>query len=84
MLRNDYLACHQFDVRDQIDQIRAPTLVLAAADDRMVKLKFSETLAEHIPDAALVVFDGAGHMFPLEKSQDVAQTVALWLRERAW
>jgi pimeloyl-ACP methyl ester carboxylesterase len=83
VLRNDYLACQRFDVRDQLDQITVPTLVLAGADDRMVKLKFSQTLAERIPDAVLVVFQG-GHMFPLEKSREVAATIVEWLQERAW
>lgn len=84
VLRADYLACQAFDVRDQIEQIAAPTLVLAAREDRMVKLKFSETLSERIPNATLVVIEGAGHMFPLEKPQEVAEAVAHWLRERTW
>lgn len=85
VLRDDYLACQAFDVRDQLDQISAPTLVLGAADDRMVKLKFSTFLAERIPNAALVVIEGnAGHMFPLEQPHIVADAVSQWLSERAW
>jgi pimeloyl-ACP methyl ester carboxylesterase len=84
VLRGDYLACQAFDVRDQIERIAAPTLVLAAREDRMVKLKFSETLSERIPNATLVVIEGAGHMFPLEKPQEVAEAVAHWLREHTW
>jgi pimeloyl-ACP methyl ester carboxylesterase len=84
VLHGDYVACQRFDVRDKLEQITAPTLVLGAADDRMVKLKFSVTLSERIPNATLVVIQGAGHMFPLEKSQEVARAVAQWLAEQKW
>lgn len=81
VLRGDYLACQLFDVRDKLAQIAAPTLVLCAADDQMVKLKFSVTLAERIPHARLVTVEGAGHMFPLEKGPVVSRVVSEWLAE---
>jgi pimeloyl-ACP methyl ester carboxylesterase len=81
VLRDDYLACQSFDVRDRIEQITAPSLVLGAADDQMVKLKFSATLAERIPHSRLVTIEGAGHMFPLEQGQAVSQAVSEWLAE---
>ncbi len=84
VLQGDYIACQKFDVRDQLERIIAPTLVLAAADDRMVKLKFGVTLSERIPNATLVVIEGAGHMFPLEKAQEVAGAVARWLAGQKW
>jgi pimeloyl-ACP methyl ester carboxylesterase len=84
VLQGDYIACQKFDVREYLEQIAAPTLVLAAADDRMVKLKFGVTLSERIPNATLVVIEGAGHMFPLEKAQEVADAVARWLAEQKW
>jgi pimeloyl-ACP methyl ester carboxylesterase len=49
-----------------------------------MKLKFSLTLGERIPNAKLVVIEGAGHMFPLEKSQEVADAVGQWLAEQEW
>jgi pimeloyl-ACP methyl ester carboxylesterase len=84
VLQGDYIACQNFDVRDKLGQIAAPTLVLGAADDRMVGLKFSVTLGERIPNATLVIIEGAGHMFPLEKSREVARAVTRWLAERTW
>lgn len=83
VLRGDYLACQGFDVRDQIDRIAAPALVLGAADDNMVKVKFSATLAERIPHARLVVIEGAGHMFPLERAKMTADAITQWL-EQTW
>jgi pimeloyl-ACP methyl ester carboxylesterase len=84
VLRGDYLACQAFDVREQLAQITAPTLVLAATEDRMVKLKFGVTLAERIPHARLVEIAGAGHMFPLEKAAVVAGAISQWLAEQSW
>jgi len=82
VVRDDYLACQAFDVRDRLEQIAAPTLVIGAEEDRMVPLKFSRTLAERIPGARLVVIAGAGHMFPLEQPQQVASTLEQWLAEQ--
>jgi pimeloyl-ACP methyl ester carboxylesterase len=82
VLQGDYLACMAFDVRDQLEQIKAPTLVLGSPDDWMVKLKFSQTLAERIPDAQLVVVNGGGHMFPLEQSEAVVKAVTAWFSEK--
>ncbi|MCZ2097485.1 MAG: alpha/beta fold hydrolase [Anaerolineae bacterium] len=82
VVRDDYRACQAFDVRARLEQIAAPALVVGAEDDRMVPLKFSRTLAERIPGARLVVIEGAGHMFPLEKAPQVASAIEGWLAEQ--
>ncbi len=83
-LQADYRACQSFDVRAQINRITAPTLVIAAAGDRMVPLKFSETLSERIPHAVLVTIAGAGHMVPLERPLDVTDAITRWLKRQDW
>jgi len=84
VLRGDYLACQSFDVRDRLDRIAVPTLVMCAAEDRLVRPKFGLTLAERIPNARLVMIEQAGHMFPLEKAPLVAQAVLAWFAEQGW
>jgi pimeloyl-ACP methyl ester carboxylesterase len=84
VLRSDYRACQAFDVRDQLAAISAPVLVLAAEADRMVKLKFSLYLAERIPNSDMMIFEGCGHMFPLEKPQEVAEGMLHWLSDQEW
>jgi len=84
VLRGDYLACQSFDMRDRLHKITAPALIIAATDDRMVHLSFSETLAGRIPRAALVVIQGAGHMLPLERPAEVARAVTEWLEAGQW
>ena len=84
VLRGDYLACQSFDVRDRLGAISAPALVVGASDDRMVRISFSETLAERIPRATLIVIQGAGHMVPLERPAEVARAVTEWLETGQW
>ncbi|NLX12015.1 MAG: alpha/beta fold hydrolase [Chloroflexi bacterium] len=84
VLRGDYLACQAFDVRGRLEQISAPVLVIGASEDRMVRPKFSATLAEQIPGAQLVMIEGAGHMLPLEQPQAVAAAVQAWLGGQTW
>ena len=84
VLHDDFLACRAFDVRDRLGAIGAPTLVIGARDDRMVKLKFSETLAERIPNATLVIVESAGHMVLLEHAQALSRVVGQWVAERTW
>lgn len=43
-------------------QINVPTLVIAGADDRLVPVRQSETIARQIPQAKLVMLKGVGHM----------------------
>jgi len=61
-----------------LGEISCPTLVIAAAEDRMRSLTESQTLCEAIPDAQLCVIEDSGHMLPLE------QPVLLAARLREW
>ncbi len=48
VLYGDLLACNAFNVTDQLSQISAPTFILCGALDKMVPLKVSESLRDHI------------------------------------
>jgi 2-hydroxy-6-oxonona-2,4-dienedioate hydrolase len=45
-----------------LERITAPTLVISARDDLYNTLPAAENLAEHIPDAKLIVLDSGGHL----------------------
>lgn len=79
VLWGDFAACDRFDVRDQVGEIRAPTLAITGSEDRMTPPKFGLWLQEHIPNAHFVQIDGAGHMVMLEKPEQVAALVRKWL-----
>jgi pimeloyl-ACP methyl ester carboxylesterase/predicted glycosyltransferase len=49
------------DVRDHLVKITAPTLVLHGTRDRIVPYKIGKEIAETIPKARFVTFEGGGH-----------------------
>ena len=49
------------DVRDHLAKITAPTLVLHGTRDRIVPYKIGKEIAETIPGARFVTFEGGGH-----------------------
>ncbi len=79
VLHGDFLACDRFDVREQIEAITCPTLVLCGAEDKMTPPRYAEYLAEHIPQAQLVIVPDAGHMVMLEQPEAVAEALRKFL-----
>ncbi|MGQ4511829.1 alpha/beta fold hydrolase [Streptomyces sp. DW26H14] len=51
--------------------LRTPALVLAGADDLITPSSHSEAIAEALPDAELVLVEGAGHLVMLERPEAV-------------
>jgi non-heme chloroperoxidase len=66
----------RFDLRDRLDQVTLPTLVLAGSKDRSVKPAHTQALADGIPQARLQRFPGAGHLMVLERAHQLAPAVA--------
>lgn len=81
VLLNDLTACDRFDVMGRLNEIRAPTLVIAGSADLLTPPKYARFLAEHIPDARCEILEGAGHMVMLERPAEVARAVREFLSE---
>lgn len=64
-LRRQIAARAGHDVETRLAEIDHPTLVCAGRYDAMAPMANSQRLADAIPDARLVVFEG-GHFFPLQ------------------
>ncbi len=60
-----YLFSFEFDARDWVGEISVPTLVLCGDEDP-VNLSLSRELAESLPQAAVEVIRGAGHIANLD------------------
>ena len=71
----DYKACHDFDTRDRLGEISAPTLIISSKKDKFMPLKKSEFLHAQIPNSQLEVLEAAGHMMMLEQPNEVARLV---------
>lgn len=65
---------------DRLGEIRCPTLVVAAAQDRLRGLDEAVELRDGIVGAELTVIDGSGHMLPIEAPVRLTDAVVPWLR----
>ncbi|HTP09696.1 MAG TPA: alpha/beta fold hydrolase [Anaerolineae bacterium] len=81
VMLDDYRACDAFDIREQVKNIAAPTLIIVGEADRMTPLKHATFMAEQILGARLNVTPEAGHMVMLEAADVVTQAVIDFLRE---
>jgi pimeloyl-ACP methyl ester carboxylesterase len=52
-----------------------PTVVLAGGADRLTPPGHSRVIAAELPGAELVIYPGAGHMLPLERSLEVTSRI---------
>jgi pimeloyl-ACP methyl ester carboxylesterase len=70
-----------FDTTDCLQKIHCPTLVLVGKQDILTPLKFSQQLAQGIPNAELVVLEGGGHGFLIESPNTVISAMLNFLRK---
>jgi pimeloyl-ACP methyl ester carboxylesterase len=56
--------------------VKLPTLVIRAANDKLISLARIRYYAQHIPDARLEVVNEFGHMLPVENA------TTLWAGEQ--
>jgi pimeloyl-ACP methyl ester carboxylesterase len=76
VLYGDFAACDTFDVMDRLGEICCPTLAICGTADRLTPPKYSIYLHDNIPNAQLVLIEGAGHMVMLEQPEAVTQAIA--------
>jgi len=68
-----------FDARDELALISAPTLVIAGAHDMLLPSKVEE-VAKGITDSKFVVFEESGHFAPLEEPGKFVDVVLEFVR----
>ena len=67
-MRKTFNRVISLDLTDQLEKIKAPTLLFWGAQDTETPLWMGQLMSERIPDAGLVVEEGAGHFAYLEHS----------------
>jgi non-heme chloroperoxidase len=72
----------RFDLRERLDQVTLPTLILSDGKDRSVKPTHTQALADGIPQAKLQRFPGAGHLVVLERAHQIALAVTQFAASR--
>ena len=69
-----------FDVRHRLGSIRAPTVVVAGAEDSATPPADAAFIASRIPHARLVVLEGAAHLANVERPDAFTSVVVEHLR----
>jgi 3-oxoadipate enol-lactonase len=79
-----YIGCasaiRALDITARIDAIRAPTLVIAGADDPGTPPAMSEVIAATIPGARLEIIPSASHLSCIEQPETFNRLVAAFLK----
>lgn len=73
-------AARAFDSWDRLPQLEVPTLVIHGTEDRVIDVENGRLLASRIPEAELVLLEGAGHVFHSERADEVSEIVLGFLR----
>jgi len=66
----DYEACNSFDVRQKLQSISIPVLIIVGEEDKMTPVTWSTYMKENIPNSKLVVLRDASHLPMLERPGD--------------
>lgn len=72
-------AATRFDIRDRLNEVNAPTLVVAGELDQTVSMEAKRELAGNIPGAHLVVIPDSGHATPLDAADEFNRTLLEFL-----
>jgi pimeloyl-ACP methyl ester carboxylesterase len=78
--RRQWEAMQGFDSFDRLPDLRVPTLVLHGTEDQAIASANAELLAERIPNAELVLLEGAGHLYHSEQAAAADAAVLDFLR----
>ena len=72
----------EYDFRDRLPDIEAPTLIVWGRNDMLVPVKDADAFEESIPGARKVVMDDTGHVPMIERPQTFNDCLAEWLASR--
>jgi pimeloyl-ACP methyl ester carboxylesterase len=67
VVHGDFLACNLFDLRNEVDKIRTPCLIICGDQDKLTPVSLSESLKKLIKGSRFEIVPSAGHMVMIEK-----------------
>ena len=70
VMRQTFVKVVNQDLHGYLSSIKAPTLLIWGDKDQDTPISFAKIMEKEIPDAGLVVFEGAGHFAYLERVND--------------
>ncbi len=81
VVHGDYQACNNFNMVARVKEISVPTCIICGQVDRMTPPRFSEYLAEQIPNADLTLIPESGHMVMIEQTEPVTAALEEFLNK---
>lgn len=72
-------ACLEHDTLDRIDQIGCPTLIMTGSNDPICSPTAAGWMAERIPNARMIMFEGCSHFFLMEQPKRFMLELEAWL-----
>lgn len=69
------------DLRERIQHVNVPTLIVHGKEDAIIPKADSETLASLMPHAELEVLDGVGHCWNVENPKAFTARIRTWFGE---
>jgi pimeloyl-ACP methyl ester carboxylesterase len=78
--RRQWEAMQGFDSYERLPGVRVPTLILHGSEDQAISPENARVLAERIPDAELVLLEGAGHLYHSEQAEAADAAVLDFVR----
>ncbi len=64
-----------FNLKDSVQSIQSPTLIVWGKHDGIIQFNIAEYLRDNIPQASLYVLDNAAHAPHLERPEEVANAM---------
>jgi pimeloyl-ACP methyl ester carboxylesterase len=80
-LKQQYRADLSHDALDRLHRIQAPTLVTVGSFDVAVPPTYGREVAEAIPHAELVIFEGGGHLHNIERPEEFNRVTLDFLKK---
>ena len=77
--RRQFIAGIKQETCPNIHEIKSPVLVVAGADDILIPPRNSRIIAERIPGAKLIKYEGAGHCFMTPKRKEFLKDLMAFL-----
>ena len=81
VMRETFINVVNQDLRGYAAQVAVPTLLLWGDQDQDTPLTQGQTLEKTIPDAGLVIYEGAGHYSYLDRLHDAIRVIDYFFRE---
>jgi pimeloyl-ACP methyl ester carboxylesterase len=77
----DFRTCHEFDVRDRLDEIAVPTLAIVGENDQLTPRWYHETIVDDVQHGELATVEGAAHLAMLEAPDAFNRALTTYLAE---